>query len=733
MSPARRSGKWWRLPLALLLVALSVPLLERPAEAAPTWAVPTADGVCVSPVTCVDEAAAALWAGNSSGGIIGASAAFYESYQLIARSDEGLWPGPGPGFVYVEGDYGCTYAKPPLLPRPRLHYDKYEACVRAMNHEIQFQWWLRKPYEEQVSDCTPMSDAPSYCVNLQLQEGDWGSNVGQNILCSLIPLLPACANVPPVEEAWWHQIEVGPMKHGALGPSVMRTVGINPNSTAWAAIIAGNLDEATFGDGPVVIACMVASSVACPGAGWRITITVNTTTNEVSIAHNDQGSNPGGISRVVPFTGWGQSLAIAMRRHAEGDCGTFGCPVNYLHGNEAYHPGWLSWGGARCCSGSGNWSISANAGMATSPEYSKWDVEADLPGWGALVWEHAIPDLLDLQGMVENLGETQGLTYPSWSPSTPEDPFEAPAPPAEPVPWPDAPGPETAPEPAPVPTIPPNDPVTPTTGEEGWFDNLGNRIGGFFDNLSSMIGGAFGWLGGLMADLLQVLLDFLSEMLEWLGSLIEWMANLLADLLRWLGQLLGQILAAIVAMAGLLGGLLAEVVRLLSEGLQGIVNLLGSILGAIGYLGAFIISGLLEGLKDLLEWLFVPQDLSLDGLADACNESFPCSWVVELADGIGGIGGGVTTAAGGSCMTPAIGWAEFQASFPPPPGCGVNGEAEPMGGAASTAGDLWGFRSALRALAFVVAGWVFIQAVIQLTPWAKEEHNRIAPEQQSLI
>lgn len=335
-------------------------------------------------------------------------------------------------------------------------------------------------------------------------------------------------------------------------------------------------------------------------------------------------------------------------------------------------------------------------------------------------------------------------------------PFPVPeAPPAVPVPWPDAPGAPEAPEVDPAPEPDQYEEVSEGTGDEGLFDRLANRIGSAINNVVNAIGSVAGWVVGQLGALLEWLLDQIRELFQWLGDLIEGLLLWIGELLEWLGGLLQQVIDAIEQMTSLLGwwfqGLIDAIFNaigslgdLLNGALQSVIDVLSSIWDALaqlaGQIGEAIGEALstlgqaiIDGIQAVIELLFIPDSLDLDGIGDECEQSFPCSWIAEFADALELLGAGVGGAAEGACTTPAIGWSEFRASLPPPSGCSVNGDAAPMGGEASTAGDLWGYRTAFRSLAFVVAAWVFITAVIQMTPWAESRYYRLNPTQLELF
>lgn len=367
---------------------------------------------------------------------------------------------------------------------------------------------------------------------------------------------------------------------------------------------------------------------------------------------------------------------------------------------------------------------------------------------------------MNLNDVREAIDEWMPEWIPEWVyPDTsepPVSPFPVPeAPPAVPVPWPDAPGAPEAPEIDPAPEPDQYEEVSEGTGDEGLFDRLANRIGSAINNVVNAIGSVAGWVVGQLGALLEWLLDQIRELFQWLGDLIEGLLLWIGELLEWLGGLLEQVIDAIEQMTELLGwwvqGLIDAIFNaigslgdLLNGALQSAIDVLSSIWDALaeipGQIGEAIGEALstlgqaiIDGIQAVIELLFIPDSLDLDGIGDECEQSFPCSWIAEFADALELLGAGVGGAAEGACTTPAIGWSEFRASLPPPSGCSVNGDAAPMGGEASTAGDLWGYRTAFRSLAFVVAAWVFITAVIQMTPWAESRYYRLNPTQLELF
>lgn len=258
-----------------------------------------------------------------------------------------------------------------------------------------------------------------------------------------------------------------------------------------------------------------------------------------------------------------------------------------------------------------------------------------------------------------------------------------------------------------------------------------NAIAGFFDNLASRIGSSFGWLGGLIGSWITWLLQELAKWFKWLGDGIM-------DLLRWLGQLL---LIAIDWLKLIRDGLVlmtGSIVQMLGSVLSGIVQALGNLGTLVASWLATVVQAivnlpvtLLNGLQGLLGTLFVPQSLTALDLRD-CEAGFPCGWVQELADTIGGLGAGIGDAAAGACTPPSIGWTEFRVSLPPPSGCSAAAGSLPAVGAES-AGDLFGYRVALRAAALLAFSWFFVMRVLAMTPWAEREYYRANPTQQTLF
>lgn len=279
------------------------------------------------------------------------------------------------------------------------------------------------------------------------------------------------------------------------------------------------------------------------------------------------------------------------------------------------------------------------------------------------------------------------------------------------------------PDPTPTPTIVPapqsppvtNTPTTETPGDtqESWFDRLGNRIGGMFDNLGSLIGSSFGWLGGLLRQLFQWLVDRLWQMFKWLF-------DSLADLLEWLGSLLGLIYQAIQLMTQALGQLLQSLYTMLQTMLDAIGRLLLNILGAIGTLPALLV--------EIAQWIAALPSLIWDafeaGLAalfiptttfelPACADIFPCPWVTELVGATTDLQAGI--AGHGGCTAPTIGWSEFGAQLPAPSGCSGATTA-----GASNAGDLFGWRTPLRAVLTLGLWLGFFAKVLRLAPWGRD-------------
>jgi hypothetical protein len=316
-------------------------------------------------------------------------------------------------------------------------------------------------------------------------------------------------------------------------------------------------------------------------------------------------------------------------------------------------------------------------------------------------WETA-PTATSLQFILDALNNVEpGPLAPEWE--TPFEDWPLPeAPPAVPVPI-----PSPAPAPTPTPEVEPS--VDPNEGEQGWFDILGNRIGGFFDNLGSLIGSAFGWLGDLLSDLFGWLVDRLWEMFEWLFNglegLIEWLGSLLHSIwlaLQILAQLLGTLLGAAIDLLSSMVGLLGD----LAAWLANIFRLLGTLLGSIVDAVLSIPSLILDG----LEWLFIPTG---DYALPACDATFPCNWIQEAADAAGELQAGVS--GHGSCVAPSFGWSEFSAQAPAPPGCSGASSA-----GASQAGDLFGWRTPLRAVLTLGLWLGFVRKALALAPWARE-------------
>lgn len=327
-----------------------------------------------------------------------------------------------------------------------------------------------------------------------------------------------------------------------------------------------------------------------------------------------------------------------------------------------------------------------------------WTYGDDLPASTiALEWQ-TDPTGVSLQSALD----ASQFVVPGLIPPDYENPFPGPVAPPEVEPAPEYSPPTT------VPRAPPdtNEPVTPAEGEEGWFDALGNRIGGMFDSLASMIGGAFNWLGDLLADLFEKLFDLLRELFEWLGHLLDLLIKYLGGLIGALGQLLGSLLLAIVSA---LGGLADLIGSLLYSVVAAIANVVSTLLRLPELIGQWILDG--------LEALFVP---SVGVSMPACTAVFPCNWIEEGAVALTQL---ATIATPGSCEAPVIGFdypvvERFEVTAPVPSGC--SGDV-PAGG--EPIGDLWGYRVPVRAgLSFFL--WASVVAIfIRWSPWGKGERT----------
>lgn len=259
----------------------------------------------------------------------------------------------------------------------------------------------------------------------------------------------------------------------------------------------------------------------------------------------------------------------------------------------------------------------------------------------------------------------------------------------------------TEPEPAALPsttTVPappvelepaPNPPDTDTHEQ---------RQTGLLENLVSGVASGFNWLGNMVGGLLRSVVD----MLRWLGDIFGYW-------IQWLWERLGQLLRSIRDAINALGDLLEGLLQQLINGVGYLLGALWDILTAIWSLPAMIGNAILSG----LEALFVPSGLPE---MPACADTFPCNYVAEASGAIGELKLGIDGV--GGCVAPEIGWTDFTASFPPPPGC-TGGNDGAAGVNDDTAGDLFGWRSTIRTV-FALALWVgFFAKVLQMAPWSK--------------
>lgn len=732
MTPHRSGRRWGRSLAVAVLACLALAgaivagtpanvLADPAAPAAPAWAVPPADGICLpaAPETCIDEAVVVLASRSGAGGGIAGVAAFYDAYALAARSDEGLWPGPAPGYVYRTGEHGCSYSSPLLVnngPHGVLSNGgrAYDACVAAIEHEAAYQSWLVQTKAERITSCNAAWE--TWCVNVGV-DPPWQELDPDSALCRLLPTLSGCA----IDSSSWLAPAGVPAPRtvatGAYGPGEQIAehfkIGDNPPDHAYAlshALAVGfTLDGAT-----VDTWYRLAEAQYTGDSTMRSWFEVRLTSGgaNLQMRYMRSGAYTGTVTvAYVP----GEIHAVAAKVDAV--CCSPSYRVSLFVGGPAGRAEAL---GVDLSSGQGAFHVLNQAGR-------KWKVGAGLPGvvrsfesWVHPGWWSS-PQVTDAQMRTKLDGLEAGLriaTDPE--PAFPELPALPEAPSAVPVPV----EPEPAPEPQPAPEMTTIPPVTVATGEEGFFDKLGNRIGGFFDNLGSLIGSAFGWLGDLMVELLQTLLDFLDRMLRWLGDLIVWLGETLGDLLRWIGDLLGDIYDAIGVAAEATTEAITTMSRTVVDAIKDLADLLDRIVGAIGDLPGELWAWFKAGLQEL----FVPSGPVVQ--LRECDTSFPCSWVQELVDSFGSLGS--TFEGAGSCTAPGIGWSQFKISLPPPSGCAAAAGSVPAVGAES-AGDLFGYRVALRAAALVAFGLAFIWWVLGLTPWAERRHYEMHPTQQTLF
>lgn len=255
---------------------------------------------------------------------------------------------------------------------------------------------------------------------------------------------------------------------------------------------------------------------------------------------------------------------------------------------------------------------------------------------------------------------------------------------------------------APTTTVVPAPPTAPTIPADPTGTHEEQQTG-LLQQIKNGITNGFTWLG-----------DKLGGLLTWLGGRIAWLGDIFGYWIRWLWDRLNQILTAVKAAINAVGDIIIWVMTVVRDAILALGQTMWSVLEALWALPQALATLLLDGLELLLEFLFVPST-SFD-LAD-CTGTFPCNWVEEINGVIGGVQGDLSDL--GGCVAPTIGWSEFEASFPPPPGC-TGGNEGAAGEHDDTAGDLFGWRAVLRGF-FVLSLWfAFVRKLLALAPWSKE-------------
>ncbi len=315
--------------------------------------------------------------------------------------------------------------------------------------------------------------------------------------------------------------------------------------------------------------------------------------------------------------------------------------------------------------------------------------------------------------------------YPFLDPRE-DDPPHRPAPSITPTTPPTVPASPTTTIVPPAPTIPEYAP----TEDPGSDTTLATRIGGMFSGLFGVIQGGFSWLLDGITNLLRWLVDRLWEMFRWLADqLAAWIADLIAAV-ESIWDLLGFLITVVSNGFGVLGQLVVSAVLLVRDAVLWVGAQISALISLTASMLQAVIDAVLsvpQMILDGLEALFVPTDLAWD--LPPCGEWFPCSWVEEAGAGMATISGLLDSP--GGCTAPAIGWSEFLVSFPPPPGCSAASGSVALGAGSSTAGDLFGYRTALRAASLVAFMLWFVSFVISLTPWATRRQLEMSPDQQT--
>ena len=289
--------------------------------------------------------------------------------------------------------------------------------------------------------------------------------------------------------------------------------------------------------------------------------------------------------------------------------------------------------------------------------------------------------------------------------------------------------------PGPPPSIDPSPSASPNTtvaNPSTETETQTNAIGGFFDNLANAIGSGLSWLGDIFGSWIRWLLRELAKWFEWLG-------NQLITLLQWIGSLLN----IVIDWLRLIRDAIVSLSSVMVTALQAVVGAVQQVVVAIGQLLGSLVDVLSTWFQAVIDAVMSIPDLILDGLGflfipsavpelPACSDVFPCSWVAEAADAATIISDGAGDGAAGSCVAPGLGWSEFKVSFPPPSGCAAAPGSVPLVDD-HDAGNLFGYRVALRAAAFLAFGLLFVMRVVQMTPWAESRYYQQNPTQQTMF
>lgn len=666
----------WRFVLTGLLVGAGLPMMTTaPAAAtpaAPAYNVPTPDGVCLSITTCADEAAWVLW--NAKDPVFW-QFAYMGVRELLVQ-----------GMPMTDGEFGCSYPTE-FGSEAGEQWSQYRTCVSRVQTEATFQYYAQLTADE--------------------KEG----------FCAIVPWYVNCQTGPGEGEAFVDVVT------DLFGPP---TVG-DQYFAGGALATAPNIQGVSSWGMPVIVGSLIPTAALTSTYeevfGWDAHNDFNTTSRlRVAIRRNGTGS----IDVEVRF--WNHNGTQFARQatvlYGEGDYGSE--PIVFAYQRTSASLFYLTMVGPY------DWQ---QVYITTGGFAGDQNVFDSSCVWSGANCDFEAGDFARVGGPV-TFGEIavwSNYVYPGTTTEFKDDLLVVHGTRPSPVgfqPLPAQPGTEEVPVPttAPLPTTttipPPPTELEPAANPTGTHEE---RQTGLLENLVSGVADGFNWLGNKVGGLLS----WIGELIKWLGDIFGyWIQWLWANLYEWLKSIRDAINSGL----GLIGGLLGQLLNLVGALLGQTVGLLSNMLGALATMTTWI-----AGLPELiwqkfllgLQTLFVPTTATLE--FPVCATTFPCNFVQEAVDTVGGLASGVGAAAGGACTVPSLGFAEFTASLPPPSGCAVDPAAVTMGSEASNAGDLFGWRVPVRLALLLLFSLLFLEHVISLSPWATTQHYRYHPEQQTMF